>query len=146
MGFAAVLAGLAEAANDWLVWVGLGLMGVTTLALVVVLILEKLAIDKRRRVRNQLAAYVQGGRRVIEWCHASARARLPAPEKAGNGWGQLVFDYLFDQLGPDYAVRFDNPAGLPLGTTVLSPPHSTIEGFIKSRLARLGEIIKELAA
>ncbi len=72
-----------------------------------------------------------------------AERKVAGDEQAGSL--VPVGEHLEEKLGADYAVRFDNPAGLPTGFTVLSQPYSDIESHVKSRLARLSEFMKELA-
>jgi len=148
MGVAVALASLGSPDRYWfavLFGLGLGFMILAVIVLGVIVHDETQATAKRREMRIQLAAYVQAGQRVISLCHATEKARVAAPESAASEWGQTVFDYLREKLGDDYAVRFDNPAGLSLGMTVLSPPYSNIETYARARLARLNEIMQELA-
>ncbi len=104
-----------------------------------------LAKRKRNRASNRLAAYVQHGEEIIRRCHETATSQEPAPTEEANAWANEIYGYLYKELGPPYAVRFNNPAGLPIGTTILMPPYSHMEGGVKFRSARLHEIMTELA-
>jgi hypothetical protein len=128
-----------------LVGLGLGIMLLAVVRLRFIVRDEQRAEARRREIRIKLAAYTQAGQRLISLCHAAAKVRAQAPMDAANEWSQIVYEYLEGKLGSDYAVRFDSPSGLPMGTTVLAPPYSAIESHVKSRLARLGEFMKELA-
>ena len=148
MGVTVALASLGSPDQYWfavLFGLGLGVMIVAVAGLGFAVRDEQRARIRLREIRLQLAAHTQAGQRVISLCHAAAKVRAQAPENAVEEWGQMVFGYLQEKLGDDYAVRFDNPAGLPTGFTVLSRPYSDIESYVKSRLARLGEFMKELA-
>jgi hypothetical protein len=148
MGGAAALASIgAPDRYSFAVLVGLGL-GIMMLAVVRLRFVvrdEQRAEARLREIRIKLATYTQAGQRVISLCHAADKVRAQAPMDAANEWSQTVYGYLEEKLGSDYAVRFDSPAGLPTGMTVLYPPYSDIEGHVKSRLARLGEFMMELA-
>lgn len=148
MGGAGALASIGSPDQYWfavLVGLGLGVMMLALVGLRFAVYDEQRAEARLREIRIKLAAYTQAGQRVISLCHAAAKVRAQAPMDAATEWSQTVYGYLEEKLGPDYAVRFDSPAGLPTGFTFLSGPYSDIEGHVKSRLARLGEFMMELA-
>lgn len=97
-------------------------------------------------MRIRLAIYVQYGQQIIEQCHFTERRLLPVPDGWANAWGQAVSENLASDLGDDFAVRFNNGAGLPIGMTVLAPPYSRVEGYVRIRMARLTEFMQELAS
>ena len=84
---------------------------------------------------------------MIAECHQTAKDRKPAPEQQVEDWAREVEKYLFaeDSLGDSYVARFRNSAGLPLGMTTLMPPYSHVEGYLKTRNARLSEFIQEVS-
>ncbi len=104
------------------------------------------AKGKRAAISRRLAEFVRSGQEIISRCHDTAKSRDPAPDGEARTWADDTFNYLRDELGAAYAIRFDNPNGLPMGMTVLGPPYSQAESLVKWHLARVHEIMTELAS
>ena len=70
-------------------------------------------------------------------------------EEAADKWATRVEAWLSENLEDSYIVRFRNGAGLPMGTFVmkrgLNKKEGPLNGFMKVRLARLGQFIEEHA-
>lgn len=100
--------------------------------------------ERKRSIRLKLAQFSLEGRDIVTECHEAARNNSPAPDDEADGWNARVAEYLQQHLGDDYAVRFMDHSGLPLGMTILSPPYSHIEGYVRGARARLTEFMKEI--
>ncbi len=95
----------------------------------------------RQRIRATLTNLSEEGRNILRKCFEK---NSEAPEDETNLWATKVYNYLEANLGRDYAMRFESHEGLPIGLTTLSGMHSTVESYIKTRLARLNEFLSEL--
>jgi hypothetical protein len=100
---------------------------------------------RNRRIRERLAVFAIQGRDLIQKCHARAKGQADPPDEELNKWNEEAVDYLTNELGSDYAMRFISHHGLPTGFTVLGPPYSGYESAVETRLARLNEFMAELA-
>jgi len=100
---------------------------------------------RNRRILDYLALFAAQGQSLIQKCHDRARDQTDPPDQEVGNWKNNVVDYLADELGSDYVMRFVSHHGLPVGLTMLSPPYSTCESAVKPRLARLNEFMAELA-
>jgi len=100
---------------------------------------------RNRRIRDRLALFSIQGQGLIRECHDRAKSQADPPDEEIDKWNAEAVDYLADELGNDYAMRFVSHHGLPMGLTVLFPPYSKCESAVKGRLARLNEFMTELA-
>ena len=89
-------------------------------------------------------------------CTRSLRQRLASTdepletiEPAIAAWAAKTEEWLGENLEASYIVRFRNDAGIPMGTFVmrrgLNHREGPLNGFMRVRLARLGEFMAERA-
>ena len=100
---------------------------------------------RSRRIRDHLTLFAVQGQSLIHVCHDTAKNQTDPPDQAVDEWNKSVVDYLADELGSDYVMRFASHHGLPMGVTVLRSPYSGCESAVKARLARLNEFMAELS-
>jgi len=125
---------------------GLWAMAVVCLLMSGVFAIRNYRGNKRnRRIRDRVALFAVQGQSVVQMCHDRARNQTDPPDQEVDSWNENVVDYLADELGSDYVMRFVSHHGLPMGLTVLLPPYSRCESAVKARLARLNEFMAELA-
>ena len=103
---------------------------------------------KRRTVREKLAGYLEEGRQLINLVYEESRNQQePTSNSKAEKWAGRVEEFFRGEtmLGNEYIPRFRSFAGLPAPhLTTLLPPHAQIEFFLRTRMARLYEFIKEL--
>ena len=97
-------------------------------------------------LRDNLAALMLEGQ-DLHGRLASTDEPLEALEPAIESWAMKTEEWLAANLGTHYVVRFRNGAGIPVGTFVmrraLNTKEGPLNGFMRVRLARLGEFIAE---
>ncbi|MFH1651554.1 MAG: hypothetical protein ABID87_05590 [Chloroflexota bacterium] len=97
---------------------------------------------KRKRIKTTLVEYLEEGQNIKDKCFVKGQE---APENEANIWTSKVYNYLKDNLGLDYAERFQSHDGLPTGFTTLSGDKARVASFLRTRIARLTEFLSELA-
>ena len=111
-------------------------------------LLEKLGVGKAKqaKLRDRLAALMLEGQ-ALDHRLTSTGEPLETLEPDIESWGVKAETWLEENLGNSYLARFRNGAGVALGGYVMRRPLNTKEGplngFLRVRLARLGEFIAE---
>ena len=109
--------------------------------------IERKAREGRKK-RDGLTELMLGGQSLMHRLTATDEP-LETIEPAVMEWAQSVEVWLGENLEASYIARFRNGAGIPIGTYVmrrsLNTKEGPLNGFMRVRLARLGQFIEEHA-
>jgi hypothetical protein len=97
---------------------------------------------KRAAIRQQLAAYMDGGRQLLNKYIASDAA--PEIEKQLNQWYAESLRYISDQMGPDYAAQYRQTTSSGMGISGFPVAKMGVVDAINSRLRHLNTFIDRL--
>jgi hypothetical protein len=97
---------------------------------------------KRAAIRQQLAAYMDGGRQLLNKYIASDAA--PEMEKKLNEWYAESLRYISDQMGADYAAQYRQTTSSGLGINGFPVAKMGVVDAINSRLRHLNTFIDRL--
>ena len=110
--------------------------------------LSELCRDENAKVRGDLTALMIEGQ-ALQQRLASTEEPLETIEPTIAAWAAKTEEWLGENLEASYIVRFRNDAGISLGTFVmrhgLNQREGPLNGFMRVRLARLGEFMAERA-
>ena len=132
--------------STWMLGLAVLVLGLTVVGTIWFYVSDVLLARRRKKTRTRLALFAQEGQTLLQSVYDASKANGSAPSQEADEWSGKVFEYLRDTpgLGPDFAVRFDTPQGLPMGLTTLMPPYSRVQSFVESRIARLSEVMQAL--
>jgi hypothetical protein len=101
---------------------------------------------KNAKVRNDLTALMLDGQ-ALQQRLAATDEPLDTIEPGIEAWAAKTEEWLGENLEASYIARFRNGAGIPMGSFVmrrgLNKMEGPLNGFMRVRLARLGEFIGE---
>lgn len=101
---------------------------------------------EKTRLRDGLVALMLEAQ-ALDHRLASTDEPLETLEPEIAAWDTRTETWIEENLGTSYIVRFRNGSGIPIGTYVMRRSLNTREGplngFMRVRLARLGEFIAE---
>lgn len=146
VGAAATAKGLVKVIDPTAFYIGLTLMGLGLLA--AILILGSAVVDRYREetFRHRLSTVASHGRQYLNELVEPNMPAAPPSRSVLDTWAAEVRSLLEEMDPPDvYSQRFDIPAGLPAHEYRLDciAPNFESERFLRDRLARLSEILRE---
>jgi hypothetical protein len=97
---------------------------------------------KRATVRQQLATYMDGGRKLLNKYIASDAA--PEIEKQLNQWYSESLKYINDQMGADYAAQYRQTTSSGMGINGFPVAKMGVVDAVNSRLRHLNTFIDSL--
>jgi len=135
-----------SALSTWLLGGALLVLSVTVVGTIAFYAYDIRQAASRRATRERLAEFIIEGQAIIALCHERSRGGEDAPDGEALAWRDEVVEYLTSPsgLGRDFAARFENGNGLPMGMTVLGLPYSRVETYARVRVARLSQIVEAL--
>jgi hypothetical protein len=110
-------------------------------------------LDRKKRegrvTRDGLAKLMLEGQGLMGRL-TSTDETIETIEEAIDIWATNVEAWLSENLEDSYTVRFRNSAGIPMGTFImrrggLNTKEGPLNGFMRVRLARLGQFVEEHA-
>ncbi len=84
---------------------------------------------KSKKIRGQLAELISEGLALMKGCTDYSK---PAPSSELNDWLNRVRNFLETELDHSYAVRIDDPAGIPpnIGCSGANPEYNSVVRII----------------
>ena len=128
---------------QWMAW----FLFCVGLALAILLTYHELRVsvgckNDKRSIRQSLSNYLNEGSKIKKKCSNQA---IGAPTQEAESWAKNVDEFLASKLGDDYVETFYSNDGLPISLTTLhSVEHQQVESFMRARLTRINEFLKEL--
>jgi hypothetical protein len=105
--------------------------------------IARFIVDKRK-TRETLGLFLHEGSILRGQC---GNEKEQPPEDAAIDWANKVEDFLCSSLDESYVARFRDGSNLPMtANSIASLAHRHLWSWIRVRMARLQEFIKELSS